>query len=245
MESHKTKMKQLPLLIELKPNGHNSTLWQLNNDFWARGDQWVQSRKRWTYPVITLMLCAAFSAAMSPWVRNYQTAKEINSIAIEMHSFKSLYRNYGDGHVPSNKKSFAEPLNNLLNSIMAKMTIIGMPEQKIDVIKSTYADKNYYLVGSSKEILVKPMTYDACSRMMEGHRTLHRSLQQAVIDSLKPEHQTEISCYLQTWKSTPPPEMAAYSVTIDGIQATPMALLIIKPAKTPKSAAPSRRLMSI
>lgn len=239
-------MKQTPILIELKPSGSHVATWELHNDFWARGDRWVQERKRWTYPTIALVLGIAFSASMSPWVKNYQTAKEINQIASDMHSFKVLYGSYGDQMAPQKPANFAEPLDGLVDSIVAKMTIVGISEQKIDVVKSTYTDKNYYLVGRGKEILVKPMTYDSCTRMMGDRRVIQSSLQKAVLDSLTPEHRKEISCYMQTWKSEPPKEFLEHTVKINGVNATPMAVLIIKPGKSKshnKSARP--KLMSI
>lgn len=227
-------MKQIPLLIELKPGSHNSDTWQLNNNIWARGDLWVQERKRWMYPIITIGLFCAFGLAMSPWVKNYQTAKEINQIATEMHSFKSLYGSYGDLHTTKQQKNFAEPLESLLGSVTENMSMLGLSEQKIDVVKSTYSDKDYYLVGSTKEILVKPMTYAACERMMGERRQLHQSLQRAVRDSLEPKHRKEISCYLQTWQATPPKELAEYAITLNGVITTPMALLVIRPEQAKK-----------
>lgn len=228
-------MKNIPVLIELNPSNGTTVNWVVNAGVFGKLDHWLRENKRFTYPIMSLVMFSAFAAASTPWVKNYHTFKEIESVSNSLTSFQALYRSYGDGSLHTSPQTPLSPVDELIDSIEAKMVMLDIDQKKLQQAKLLWKD-GYYLAGSSKEVLIKTVSFDACNKINKQPVKI-----QSLIQSLKNSHVSgsfyEVNCYLQPWGSQPKAPFVDESFVTDGTWVTPVAYIVIKdPAKTKRRA---------
>lgn len=219
-------MKNTPLLIDLKPSKSAVYSWSADVGFFGRIDNWLVEHKKTTFPIMGFVLFSAFGAALNPWFKHYQTFKEVESVSSALTSFQSLYRSYGDGSLQRSSIQFASPVDELIESIEAKMVMLDIDKSKLQQAKAIWRD-GYYLTGSSKEVLIKTVSASACSKISQTPLKA-QSLIQSLTGSYASGRFYAVNCYLQPWKETPDPQFSSNSFVDNGLWVTPVAYIVIK-----------------